>query len=136
MRNSVTRFEAWLVRSLCAIALVFIGFAHQAPAVAFDPTDPAQFAQFVLPDGTLPTLCVTVTDADGKTNTDHKFHNQGCEACRIGASVLLPAPSDIAGFTVAFGLKNERPRRVIEFHRQLYPPNTGPRAPPSDPTIA
>jgi len=136
MSDSLNKVEEWTVRLLCAIALLFVGFAHQVPALASDPTDPARFAAYILPDGTLPTLCVTLTDTDGKANTDHKLHQQGCEACRISASVLLPVPNDVIGTAVAFFVRADTPIRAEAIHRQIYPPNTGPRAPPSDPTIA
>ncbi|RUM22322.1 hypothetical protein EFQ99_24725 [Rhizobium vallis] len=132
MQTRLDMIEKWLVRIVCALALVFVGFAHQVPAIAAEPVNPAEY---VLPDGTLPTLCVTVADDEGKTSTDHKLHNHGCEACRISASVLLPSPADIAGITVAFSVRVELPFRVEALHRQIYPPNTGPRAPPSNPIL-
>ncbi|MDR9773214.1 hypothetical protein RJJ65_11170 [Rhizobium hidalgonense] len=132
MQSRLDMTGKWLVRILCAIALVSVGFAHQAPAIAADPVN---LAEYVLPDGTLPTLCVTVTDDEGNTGTDHKLHNHGCEACRISASVLLPPPADIAGKAVAFSVRVDLPIRIEAFRRQIYPPNTGPRAPPSDPIL-
>ncbi len=136
MKSRLDKLMEWLLRIVCAIALVFVGFAHQAPAIAADRTDPANFVEYTLPDGTLPTLCVTVTDADGKTTTGGKLHNHGCEACRIGASVLVPAPADVSGSAVAFLIRADAPVRVEAFRRQIYPPNTGPRAPPSNPILS
>ncbi|MBY3128676.1 DUF2946 family protein [Rhizobium laguerreae] len=127
--------EQWALRILCAVALVFVGFAHQLPAVAAGEFDPAELAQYALPDGTLPTLCVTTTDKSGQDQHD-KAHSHGCEACRISTSILLPAPTDIAGATIPFSAAVELPIRTEAFHRQLFPPNTGPRAPPSDPIPA
>ena len=132
--------EQWALRILCAVALVFVGFAHQAPAAAAGAFDPAELAHYVLPDGTLPTLCVTVpdksdTDKSGASQHD-KAHSHGCEACRIGASTLLPTPTDMAGAPIGFAVSVELPIRAEAFHRQLFPPNTGPRAPPSDPIPA
>ncbi|MBB4234523.1 DUF2946 family protein [Rhizobium esperanzae] len=132
MQSRSDMIGKWLVRILCAIALVSVGFAHQAPAIAADPVD---LAEYVLPDGTLPTLCVTVSDDEGKTGTDHRLHNHGCEACRISASTLLPPPADIAGKAVAFSVRVDFPIRIEAFHRHIYPPNTGPRAPPTDPIL-
>lgn len=123
------------MRIVCAIALLFVGFAHQVPALASDPTDPAHFAAYTLPDGALPSLCITITDDNGKASPDHRASNQGCEACRIGAAVLLPVPTDAVGTTVAFTPQPDAPRRIETFRRQTYPPNTGPRAPPSDPIV-
>jgi hypothetical protein len=130
-----TQIEQWALRILCAAALVFVGFAHQLPAAAAGEFDPAELGQYVLPDGSLPTLCVTTTDRSGQSQHD-KAHSHGCEACRISASILLPAPMDIAGAAIPFAATVELPIRTEAFHRQLFPPNTGPRAPPADPIPA
>ncbi len=135
MQGRLDRIEQWLVRALCAIALVFVGFAHQLPAAAANDLSPAALAQYVLPDGTLPTLCVTVTDDSGKEH-GKIAHLNPCEACRIGASVLLPQPADITGAPMGFVLRAELPRRAEAFRRALFPPNTGPRAPPANPILA
>jgi hypothetical protein len=126
------RVEQWTVRMLCALALLFVGFAHRPPALA-DRT--ADFSAYLLPDGTLPSLCITVTDGGGKDPSDHHLHGQGCEACRISASVLLPAPSDVVGVHLAYQRPVQPPQRPEAFRRQIYPPNTGPRAPPSAPIL-
>ncbi|MBY3211427.1 hypothetical protein [Rhizobium laguerreae] len=133
MIKRATQIEQWALRILCAVALVFVGFAHQLPAAAAGEFDPAELAQYVLPDGTLPTLCVTTTDKSGQDQHD-KAHSHGCEACRISAAILLPA-ADIAGAAIPL-VTVELPIRTEAFHRQLFPPNTGPRAPPSDPIPA
>ncbi|PWI50198.1 hypothetical protein B5K03_31785 [Rhizobium phaseoli] len=135
MARRMNQIERWTVRILCALALVFVGFSHQFPAISDSKLVQAELAQYTLPDGTLPTLCVTVTDASGKTQ-GKLAHLHGCEACRIGASVMLPAPADAIGGHVGFVVSAELPRRAEAFHRQLFPPNTGPRAPPSDPILA
>jgi hypothetical protein len=131
----MNQIEQWAVRIVCALALVFVGFAHQVPALADDDLGPVALARYVLPDGTVPTLCVTVTDDTGKEH-GKIAHLHGCEACRISASVLLPTPADAVGAHVGFVAAAELPRRAEAFHRQLFPPNTGPRAPPSDPIPA
>ncbi|MBB4478895.1 DUF2946 family protein [Rhizobium etli] len=140
MIRRAKQIEQWALRILCAVALAFVGFAHQTPASAAGTFDPAELAQYVLPDGSLPTLCVTITDESGtdKSGTDkhHKAHSHDCEACRIGAATLLPAPTDVAGAPIGFAVVVELPIRAEAFHRQLFPPNTGPRAPPSDPIPA
>jgi hypothetical protein len=75
-----------LLRMLCALSLLLLGLAHQAPqAVASEGYDAAAY---VLPDGTFASLCVTVKDTDGKTVA----FKPNCEACRLSASVILPAP--------------------------------------------
>ncbi|PDS77516.1 hypothetical protein [Rhizobium sp. L43] len=82
-----TELKATLfLRMLCALSLALLGLAHQAPqAVAFEGYDAAAY---VLPDGSFASLCVTVKDTDGKTVA----FKPNCEACRLSASVILPAP--------------------------------------------
>ena len=134
MKLSANPVEQWAVRIMCALALLFVGFAHQFPAFAKDSLSPAALAEYVLPDGTLPTLCVTV---DGTSKEHGKVgHLNPCEACRINASVLLPQPADATGVRIGFIVLVELSRRGELLHRQLYPPNTRPRAPPSDPVSA
>jgi len=135
LKLQTNQVEQWAVRIMCALALLFVGFAHQVPAFAKGNLTPAALAQYVLPDGTLPTLCITVIDSSGKEH-GKVGHLNPCEACRIGASVLLPQPSDAAGVRMGFSVAAELPHRVEIIHRQLYPPNTGPRAPPTDPILA
>ncbi|MBB2754816.1 UNVERIFIED_ORG: hypothetical protein GGI57_005552 [Rhizobium aethiopicum] len=135
MIKRARQIEQWALRILCAAALVFIAFAHQAPNAAAGRSGPAELAQYVLPDGTLPTLCVTVSDKSDQGQHD-KTHSHGCEACRIGASILLPAPADVAGAPIPFAVAVELPIRPESFPRRLFPPNSGPRAPPSDPILA
>ncbi|PCK88662.1 hypothetical protein CPT32_00155 [Rhizobium sophoriradicis] len=133
MIRRARQMEHWALRILCAVALVFVGLAHQAPIVAAGEAGPAEIAQYVLPDGTLPTLCVSDKSDQGRHD---KSHTHGCEACRIGASILLPAPADVAGAPIPFAVAVELPIRAESFPRRLFPPNSGPRAPPSDPILA
>lgn len=128
------KIETWIVQTLCVLALLFLGLSHQPPVLAGD-TRAAEFAEFVLPDGTLPTLCTTSMDQDGKGSPSHKIHSQGCEACRINAAVILPPRTDACGISVAFAAAIDLPLRVETVYRQIYPPNTGPRAPPLDPIV-
>ncbi|AGS22032.1 hypothetical protein [Rhizobium etli] len=75
-----------LLRMLCALGLLLLGFVHQAPqAIASDGYDAAAH---MLPDGTFASLCVTVKEAEGTT----VGFKPNCEACRLSASVILPMP--------------------------------------------
>lgn len=74
------------LRMLCALSLVLLGLAHQAPQAA--AAEGYDAAAYVLPDGTFASLCVTINDADGKTVA----FKPNCEACRLSASVILPTP--------------------------------------------
>lgn len=119
----------WLVRILCAVALLFVGFAHRpAVSIAAEPT-PFELAQYRLPDGTLPVICVTERTPDGQEHS--KAYMPGCEACRISAAVLLPAPPTDICEHLTFARENIFVAGEETFHRQLYPPNSGPRAPPT-----
>jgi hypothetical protein len=87
----------------------------------------------VLPDGTLPTLCIT-SNSDRPDNDGQHHHSQGaksdCDACRIGAVAMLPpAPSHAERVVLTHELA-KRPFLADVIAHQLYPPNTGPRAPP------
>ncbi|WP_092574727.1 hypothetical protein [Rhizobium lusitanum] len=128
MRKRIFGTTRWLVRILCAMALLSVGFAHQPIVAVADEISPIELAQYRLPDGSFPVLCVTYKDADGKVHG--KAFTPGCEACRIASAAVLPAPpSDICG-----RFSSIREDIVVAkseaFHRQLYPPNSGPRAPP------
>jgi hypothetical protein len=123
MTQGMTRWAACL-RILCAVALLFVGFAHQ-PAAATQPSA-FELAQYFLPDGTLPDLCLDGT-VDGKA----KHVTPGkCEACRIGGAMLIPEPADLDGAVFAF-------RRVAAvllveqaLHSRRERPGSPPRAPP------
>lgn len=120
-----------MVRILCAVALLCLGFAHKAPVLAAPGGIPLnEIAAYVLPDGTLPVLCITSHD-DGKSHPHEDGRGTGCEACRLNASVILPAPPAVVPAVVVRVRNTVLPKRFEAYHRQLYPPNTGPRAPPS-----
>lgn len=78
------------VRILCALALLFLGFAHR-PAVEADVRDVAALA-YQLPDGTQPDLCVP----QGPEKL--KFSYPACDACRLTAAVILPDAPDVAAY--------------------------------------
>lgn len=119
-----------MMRIVCVIALLFVGFAHQAPVIRTS-AGTVDVSQYVLPDGTLPIFCITDNDADDDGQTHGKMHMvHGCDACQIGASVLLPEPADATGRPMQF-VASATPRLEMHtFFRPLFPPNTGPRAPP------
>ncbi|WP_348643460.1 hypothetical protein [Rhizobium lusitanum] len=117
-----------LMRVLCAIALISVGFAHH-PTVSSAAELPLELSQYRLPDGSLPIICTTEKTSDGKQHG--KAHMPGCGACRISAATLLPAPPDDPFGHLAF-VRQDVVAPVSEtFRRELYPPNGGPRAPPA-----
>lgn len=123
MTRRMTRWAACL-RILCAAALLSVGFAHQ-PAFAGQP-DAYELAQYVLPDGTMPDLCLNDM-VDGKVG--HVMPVK-CEACRIGSAVLMPQPADLAGAVLAFRQVAALPLVEEALHPRRERPGAPPRAPP------
>ncbi|WP_097141761.1 hypothetical protein [Rhizobium subbaraonis] len=130
MSNAATSM-AKLLRIFCAIALLCVGFAHKPPVLPLAPSSLPidEVAQYVLPDGTLPVLCLPSEDGKAK-HQDHTF-GPGCEACRLSASIILPSPGNTAVEPVFREVDGDLPSRVEAHYRQLFPPNTFPRGPPS-----
>ncbi|MGD9478080.1 hypothetical protein [Shinella sp. G-2] len=119
----MTRWAACL-RILCAVALLFVGFAHR-PAVANQP-DAFELAQYVLPDGTIADLCLNdMVDGKAKHVAPVK-----CEACRIAGAMLLPAPADLDGAVLAFRHVSPLPLVEEALASRRDRPAAPPRAPP------
>jgi hypothetical protein len=115
---------ATCLRILCAVALLFVGIAHQ-PASATAPT-PLDLVQYTLPDGTVPDLCL-----DGMVDGKVKHASPGtCEACRIAGSMLIPARTDLAGSIVGFLRVAALPLVEEALHSRRDRPGAPPRAPP------
>lgn len=116
------------VRMLCALALFAVGFAHKMPVAS--AAAPLEIAAYMLPDGTLPVLCRPGSDGDTEKGKHHA--DKDCEACRISASVHLPAPPQVIAIHLPVAVNEVLPIRAEAFYRQLFPPNAAPRAPPAD----
>lgn len=114
-----------LIRLICVLALVMVGFAHKP--VAADPVS-VQFAAYILPDGKLPTLCLNDTSTQPGKDMPH---DHGCDACRLAAAILMPEPPHLGAQAVAFAVVAHVAERQYHLTRALYPPSSGPRAPPS-----
>ncbi|PSH67646.1 hypothetical protein CU102_17320 [Phyllobacterium brassicacearum] len=114
------------VRMLCALALVFVAFAHKPITTAY--ADPIDLAAYTLPDGTVPVLCLP----RGGDQDQHKsaWHGTGCEACRLSASFILPVPPVASGPKVQPAKSLAIQREAILIAHSLYPPSAPPRAPP------
>ncbi len=114
-----------MMRMLCVIALACLSFAHR-PALAA-PLSPAELAAITLPDGTVADICFS--DGVGHAKTKGTY-GRDCEACRIGAGLLLPQPSDVAGDVIAFAEVGDRPliEAAVQGHR--FQPGAPPTAPP------
>lgn len=118
-----------MVRTLCALALLLVGFAHKPPVLHAQAIQAADLAHYALPDGTLPDLCLSLEEGRSHHPGDQSF--TGCEACRLNASTLLPAPADFSGEPILIQIGNVTPKRYAADHRQLFPANARPRGPPT-----
>lgn len=122
-----------IVRVLSVLAIVLVGFGHlfpQNPAAtgqsAFDLFDRAEYA---LPDGSLPYICLAYRSAEPDSPRQDGV-GQDCPACRIVSAILLPVP--------AAGLKVREPYARVVFPKAKEPVhadepvfrNTPARAPP------
>lgn len=126
--------DKWLVavRVLCAIALLSVGFAHKVPVVFPEQVAPAELAAYVLPDGTLPDICLTMEH--GSDDQDHAYSGD-CEACRLSATILLPQPADMVGERIALAGEPSFIPRADALPRLVLAPNASPRAPPAELTV-
>lgn len=75
-----------IVLALYVLASVSVGFAHRVDPVPADP------AQYMLPDGTIPTIC---GGKQSKDNGGHAAHRQICDACCLTHAPGVP-PSESA----------------------------------------
>ncbi|MCV9960494.1 hypothetical protein OIU34_01180 [Pararhizobium sp. BT-229] len=114
-------------RVLCALALLFLSFAHQ-PAGARQLT-PAMTAQYMLPDGSIGDICFGSDGVEG-----HNFPHEGlvpvCDYCRLTAAIDLPPPADESYLIVrVVGMAAESPdvAPVFVAHPRTLPQS---RAPP------
>ncbi|WP_246659072.1 hypothetical protein [Rhizobium sp. FY34] len=116
------------MRILCAIALLCVGFAHKPPLVS-STASIADLASYMLPDGTVPILCLT-GESDGTKHPGDHIGN-GCEVCRLAACAILPTPADSIGEALIVATDVQLPIRREAFYRQLFPPSAPPRGPPA-----
>lgn len=117
------------VRVLCALALLVVGFAHKAPALDGASIQPAEYSQYVLPDGTLQVLCLSGETSGGEH--DRSRDGSGCEACRLSASALLPTPQDTSGSLIRLPIDRFVPAGDGSYRRRILLPNAAQRGPPS-----
>ena len=115
-----------LLRMLCALSLLLVAFAHKpvtvsAAALAYDGVD---IAEFVLPDGTLPDLCLSDEENGHSSAYNH------CEACRIFGSVELPSAFDSYVINRLSADAQLTSPRDIRAARSLLRPGASPRGPP------
>lgn len=134
MKYSTQRWGWWL-RFVCAVALVCTAFTHRAPVLASGSVSTMELAEYVLPDGTIPVLCLPDDDNKGKPHDG--MPASGCEVCRLTTSIILPPPAHAGGWPTQFTRMMALPPLVEEaYYRQLFPPNASPRGPPGPDLIA
>lgn len=75
----------WL-RIFCAALLLSLGLAHKPVLARAAPV--ASTGSYMLPDGSYASICY-----NGQTAHPEKAGWQGCEACRLGGDLVVPAPS-------------------------------------------
>lgn len=119
------------VRIVCAVALLCVGFAHKPPALGAQPLPPLLLAQYALPDGTLPVLCLPGDDGDDGGDAHRHGFGTGCEACRLAADIFLPRPASSSSWLLPRPAGGVLVPRIEAFSRHLFPPSSSPRAPPS-----
>jgi hypothetical protein len=129
MRKDLSSIRHWTVRILCALALVFVGFGSQPDLSEAGDLTPAELAQYQLPDGSFPILCITYKDADGKIHGN--VHAPCSDTCQMVTAVLVPQAPATSSVHRPFIFANAIAPKADVFHRQLYPPSGGPRAPPT-----
>lgn len=90
----------------------------------------AGMAAYVLPDGSLPDICLTGHDEpDGKGGT--KSH--GCQSCCLAAPVALPTPQSVRGrFSSEIFVRSSLAAELL-LARPVLLAGLGPRAPPQSP---
>ncbi len=116
------------VRILCALMFV-VSVLVQPPAGAAMPVAPGM-AAYVLPDGSLPDLCLTGHDEpDGKGGS--KSH--GCQSCCLAAPVALPTPQAFQGRLQSEFLARSLQAAELLLARPVLLAGLGPRAPPQSP---
>lgn len=126
MNEQATTAER-LLRMLCAVVMLSLGFAHKPVVAAASPVMALDEA-YRLPDGSFAEICAAHSDVEQHTKgkTDHPGMSWPlCEACLLAASILLPTPdttswarADIASLenapvlykAVAQNVDRERPK--------------------------
>jgi hypothetical protein len=112
---------------LCALSLLLVAFAHKPliSSAAASAYAGVNVADYILPDGTLPDLCL---DGEGTGKHDVASH---CEACRIVTSVDLPSPLDVFLINRRSATAEPVVTQEASFASPALRPSASPRGPPS-----
>lgn len=127
MQPKRATFVGIVTRFFCAIAL--LSLALSAPAGANSRAlSTEEVAAYMLPDGSLPSLCVTIADGSGQG----KIVKLGADSLGLHHhDVILPMPAQAAGARLVIVSERLEPARPDTLRHLLYPPGAGPRAPPA-----
>lgn len=126
MRLTRSAFWELLTRIFCAVAVLSISFSLPENSNARQ-ISPAEIAAYVLPDGTLPPLCVTLPDGSGQG----KIVKLGADTLGLHHPSILSFPH-FAATPVALSGSGERIlAQSLILRHLIYPPGSGPRAPPA-----
>ena len=123
LRNHHIRFS---VAALYVLVTVLFGFAHRPLSIA-DTGVPTDLAQYALPDGSIPTICVT-DGAEGKSNPSKRAIII-CDACLVSASSLdtaasptLQVPPPVPHVSILPGEEEIPPARLVLWSSPRGPP--------------
>lgn len=129
-RRAVHLRATLAIRILCVLALMLVAFGHKPVALA----SPEQLllAQYVLPDGSYPVLCITdhAVDQDSHDSDQHLHNKNICDACRISSAFLCPAPAASTGVAINIATADVIAPSEPILRQQTYPPQAPPQAPP------
>ncbi|MFK3664367.1 hypothetical protein ACI2JN_03815 [Ochrobactrum teleogrylli] len=130
MKFSARQFRSNLaIRLLSVLALMLVAFAHKP--IDLNAPDSYQLAQYQLPDGTYPVLCI----GDQGEKQNHQGHDkhvssESCEACRIASGFLCPTPESSTAPSPHVAITHCFAPPQLALFRSVYPPSAPPQAPP------
>lgn len=120
------KIGSFVTRLLCVFAVLSFGFSSNASAGARE-ISPQELAAYMLPDGSVPVLCVTVPDGSGSG----KLVRLHADTLAVQQPAALPAPQPGTGLLVRPSFAGWVLPATPPLHHHLYPPGSGPRAPPA-----
>lgn len=130
MKCSARQFRSSLaIRLLSVLALMLVAFAHKP--IDLNAPDSYELAQYQLPDGTYPVICIS----DRGENQNHHGHDkhlssESCEACRIASGFLCPTPDSSTALSPHVAMADGVVPSQPVLRRAVYPPSAPPQAPP------
>ncbi|MCM2474936.1 hypothetical protein HGO38_15750 [Rhizobium sp. CG5] len=120
--RAVNTVWSGMLRTLCAVALLSLAFAHKPPqvmAAAFETVS------LQLPDGSYADLCIS------EAGTKHPLINQFCEACMLSSTALLPTPDPNGWLLSSFASLQNSAATASEIPVALAVDHPRSRGPPS-----